>query len=196
MEPYENTLGQKTLLSLKLTVLWILTIILSLGLLIGPATAALYKLMFHAWHTHELPSRTITQYKLSVKLTLKDGVIFSIIYAALIALLVYLYFQAATTAQFVFIYFFGFEILLLSLYTFPIISIFKMPSMKAQFKAVFMIGNLHAFTSITLIAMLAVLFTLSVLYTPVILILLLPAYMLMSSYLYYKVLVFYVQEDA
>ncbi len=196
METYENTLGQKTALSLKLTVLWLVTIVFSLGLLIGPATAAVYKLMFHAWHTNELPTNTVTQFKLSVKLTLKEGISFSLIYGAILAFLVFLYFQASSTAQFVVIYFLGFEVLLLSLYTFPIIAIFKMPSMKAQFKAVFMIGNLHAFSSIALIAMIAIIVTSSILYSPFMLLVLWPLYMLLSSYLYYKVLVFYVADDA
>ncbi len=193
MQPTENTLGSKTWLAAKLTVLWFLLGILSLGLLIGPATAAFYKIMFHVNHTDRIPQKPVHQYFRSIKHTLKDGILVFILAVALFALIYYLYTLATSTWQYVLVYFIGFEALIVTLYTFPILALFKANNIFIHIKTAFLLANLHAFSSLLLVFMIGVMVLASFLYSPITLIFLILPYLFGSATVFHRVLSFYIK---
>lgn len=195
MHPKIKRYLHHALITVELTLIWTLVSLLSLGLLLGPATVALYHILFHLIHNNKRPDNLIVRFKKSLTISLPQSVIFTLFSLGLMLLLYYIIFQIEQTFVIILIYFLFLEILLMLLFAFPIMALFKQKRLKTLFKTSFFIANIHGLTSILMVLLLVLMGLLAWGFHPLIIIVYLPLYFYLSAALYRRVLVQYIANE-
>ncbi len=195
MKPRLKQYLHHSLITLELTLMWALVSLLSLGLLLGPATVALYHILFHLIHSNKRPDNLVLRFKKSLTMSLPQSVIFTLLSLGLMLLLYAVIFQIETTFLIILIYFIFLEILLMLLFSFPIMALFKHDKMRILLRTSFLIANMHGLTSILVVLLLVIMGLLAWAIHPLIIAIYLPLYFYLSTALYKRVLIQYIAKE-
>jgi|GEM_PF-5895408 len=188
---HENRLASRLFLAAKLSLLWVLFTVLSLGVLTGAAAGAVYKILFHLFRNDKTPDRLLHSFIQSMKTTLPHSIIM-VLFSGLSFTLLFLWFQHAdTTIAYVFIYFLGFELYIITMFSFPIQALFRHKNFFRMLKTTFLIGNIHALSAVGVLLTLLTAVLITYLYNYYAIPFMLVFFFYLTAVIFYRVLNLY-----
>jgi len=180
--------------AIVLTLFVIITTVLSLGLLLGSSLSAYYKTLFRAKRFDTRAEHLLKQYIEDLKSTIPASIIMMVIIYIVFASLIFLINTFDDQGSQLLFYFMLFETVIITLYFFPSLGIFKFENIPHAFKTLGLMANFHFFTTIKALVPFALL-ALSVIYiSPYLIFLALTFYLFISIFSFHKTFMVYVQR--
>ncbi len=176
-----------------LSVIWFLATIFTLGIGIGPATSAVYKVLFRTMRYEKSPDSLFEQFKEDFKSTLPNSIFMPLILLVLLGGALYLTTRTEDISLLIPLYVVAFESLIVLLYVFPALAVFKFENMKHAFKTTLLMANFHALTTFPALGLLVALVA-AVYFVPYIWIVPLVAYFILSAKVFHKRFMVYVRR--
>ncbi len=176
-----------------LSVIWFLSTLLTLGFGLGPATSAVYKVLFRMFRYGERPESIFHQFKEDFKSTLPNSVFMTFLLLFLLGVSLYLSTLTTDLSLTIPLYVLAFESIIVLIYVFPALAVFKFENMKHAFKTTVLMANFHALTTFPALALLIILVG-AVYFVPYIWIVPLIAYFILSAKVFHKRFMVYIRR--
>ncbi len=181
-------------ITLNLFIIWLLISTLSLGLLFGPASVALYHILFHLIRSNKRPENLFLRFKKSLVASLPTSFIYTLLMTIILLSLYYTIYEFEPSLITILVYILFLELTLMLLVAFPLMAVFKHHSLTHLITMAFLMSNVHALSSILIVLMLLTMGFLAWLLHPLTLLLSLPIFFYLSAWLYQRMFNHYIQE--